>query len=310
LPVARGHRGERRASRRRDIHENNTLGSFNNNCLSRADMVRDRNTDNIARVGPGRDGWHAGRNRQEYGMFDKLFDDTIGRVEGIVEKRDGDELLKHVKGLYGLSHVAYLCLNLPDAQAGSIYFQGTYSDNWVRFYKTNRLATIDPVAREGLGSIIPLDWDVLRSKHPDSRFVFDEAVNHGIGAHGLTFPVRGVHGEIALFHVTADVTDTEWAHVRRTLIRDMQVFAAHFHNRVLQLNGHETFQLVSTLTPRELDCLRYLASGLNYDGIAGRLKITERTVRFHLENARTKLDCLTTAQALAKAVALGFVFPR
>jgi DNA-binding CsgD family transcriptional regulator len=241
-------------------------------------------------------------------MLDKLFDQTIGRVDTLVERSDGDALLRHVKSLYGLSHVAYICLNLPTAQNGSIYYQGTYSDSWVRHYKSNSLAMVDPVVRGSMNSIIPIDWDVLRQRHPEGRHVLDEAVEFGLGKKGLTFPIRGMHGELSFFCITADASEAEWAIIRRTLIRDMQVFATHFHNRILELNGHDTFSLAPTLSPREIDCLRYVASGLTNDATGTRLKITERTVRFHLENARSKLDCLTTTQAIAKSVSLGIVY--
>lgn len=243
-------------------------------------------------------------------MFDKLFDDTFGKLESVVDRKSGDALLKHVKELYGLSHVAYLCINLPTSESGSVYFQGTYSDSWVRYYKSHDLALVDPVTREGLSSIVPLDWDVLRLKHPKFSFVFDEAKNHNVGKRGMSFPIRGVHGELALFTITADVSEKEWEAMRRILVRDMQVFAAHFHNKILHASGADTFKLVQDLSSREVDCLSYVAAGLTLQSTADRLRITERTVRFHLENARVKLDCLSTSQAVAKAVALGFVFPR
>jgi len=242
-------------------------------------------------------------------MFDRLFDDTFGRMDGVVDRKSGDQLLKHVKDLYGLSHVAYICINLPTTEAGSVYFQGTYSDSWVKYYKSHKLALVDPVAREGLSSILPLDWDFLRKWHSERNYVFDEGRNHGVGKRGLSFPIRGVHGEIAVFSISADVTEKEWEFMRRMLVRDMQVFSAHFHHQILKFAGADTFKLVQKLSMREVDCLNYVAAGLTLPAAAERMKITERTVRFHLENARVKLDCLTTSQAVAKAVGLGIVIP-
>jgi DNA-binding CsgD family transcriptional regulator len=37
------------------------------------------------------------------------------------------------------------------------------------------------------------------------------------------------------------------------------------------------------------------------------MNISERTVKFHLENARAKLDALNTTHAVAKALATGAI---
>ena len=58
------------------------------------------------------------------------------------------------------------------------------------------------------------------------------------------------------------------------------------------------------LSPRERECLRWLAAGLRYDRIAERLGISLVTVELHVANAKRKLCAKTREQALAIAVAL------
>jgi DNA-binding CsgD family transcriptional regulator len=57
------------------------------------------------------------------------------------------------------------------------------------------------------------------------------------------------------------------------------------------------------VSSRELDCLKWVAAGKSAWEASVILGISERTVRFHLNSAREKLDCATTTQAVAKAVA-------
>ncbi len=57
------------------------------------------------------------------------------------------------------------------------------------------------------------------------------------------------------------------------------------------------------VSSRELDCLRWVAAGKSAWEASVILGISERTVRFHLNSAREKLDCATTTQAVAKVVA-------
>jgi DNA-binding CsgD family transcriptional regulator len=53
------------------------------------------------------------------------------------------------------------------------------------------------------------------------------------------------------------------------------------------------------VSARELDCLRWMAAGKSAWEASVILGISERTVRFHLNSAREKLDCTTTTQAVA-----------
>ncbi len=63
------------------------------------------------------------------------------------------------------------------------------------------------------------------------------------------------------------------------------------------------------LSPRERECLCWLARGLRNDRIAERMGLTKATVELHIAHARQKLRARTREHALAKAVALGLVEP-
>jgi len=63
------------------------------------------------------------------------------------------------------------------------------------------------------------------------------------------------------------------------------------------------------LSPRERECLLWLAKGLRTDRISDRLGIASSTVNLHFTNARRKLGAATREQALAIAVHLGIIEP-
>src|SRR3546814_1656768 len=58
------------------------------------------------------------------------------------------------------------------------------------------------------------------------------------------------------------------------------------------------------LSPRERDCMTYVARGLRTVRIAERLGLSEVTVELYLRNARRKLKAATTSQAVARAMIL------
>ena len=86
-----------------------------------------------------------------------------------------------------------------------------------------------------------------------------------------------------------------------SLLRQLRVLGSYFHEHILRLHGHHSERQI-LLSARELDCLKWTAEGKTAWEASVILGITERTVRFHLNAAREKLQCTTTAQAVAKAV--------
>lgn len=61
------------------------------------------------------------------------------------------------------------------------------------------------------------------------------------------------------------------------------------------------------LTARERDCLAFVAEGKTDWEISVILGLAESTVRFHVDNARRKLDAVNRAQAAAKLVLMRLV---
>lgn len=69
----------------------------------------------------------------------------------------------------------------------------------------------------------------------------------------------------------------------------------------------ETNLQQQTLTPREIEVLQMLTSGLSNKAIAQQLHISEHTVKFHVSSIFQKLDVSTRTQAVAVGVRLGLI---
>jgi DNA-binding CsgD family transcriptional regulator len=61
------------------------------------------------------------------------------------------------------------------------------------------------------------------------------------------------------------------------------------------------------ISQRELDVLQLLAKGLSNEEIAGRLFVSQNTVKTHLSNLYFKLDVKRRTQAVEKARSMGLI---
>ena len=115
------------------------------------------------------------------------------------------------------------------------------------------------------------------------------------------FPIRGAHGETALFSINSDATGAEWESLKRRCARDFQIFGYHLHTQVLASEGVKFDD--ASLSPREIECLKWAAAGKTTWETGAVMNISEATVKFFIENARSQLSAVNKTQAVAKAIA-------
>ncbi len=72
---------------------------------------------------------------------------------------------------------------------------------------------------------------------------------------------------------------------------------------------HEEEEDRPKLTRREFECLYWTSQGKTCADVAEILDIAENTARFYLTSARNKLNCLTIAHCVAKAISLRIIPP-
>lgn len=226
-------------------------------------------------------------------MFETVLQDLGICTTEIQERSEGAAFLKVARSAYPLADVVYIALNIPIGRQRNRYMQCAYSDRWLKQcvshepVGTSRLGGLGPMFRE------PLDWE------EPSQCPSGSATE---GKPALSFPLRTSHGEIASFCISANANFEDWQDKKKTLAREFQALGGYFHQHMLRIWGHDT-ERDMLISARELECLKWIAEGKTAWEAGVILGISERTVRFHLNAAREKLDCLTTTQAVAKAVA-------
>ena len=90
---------------------------------------------------------------------------------------------------------------------------------------------------------------------------------------------------------------------------DFDVLSLIIKARLARVARNDIWSQAIVLTEREIDTLTWSARGKTSSEIAMIIGLTKRTVDFHIENARRKLDVATRTEAVVKAASGGLIDP-
>jgi LuxR family transcriptional regulator (chaperone HchA-associated) len=159
-----------------------------------------------------------------------------------------------------------------------------------------------PVNRHVLETDHPFFWTkTRRAGHETYRIVRQP---HGPGIHGLQVPVFGHVGLVgaASFGGMSIDSSTD-ARLALTLV------ATAASRTALSLSNSNTSASTARLSARELEVIRWVASGRRQSDIATLLGLSERTIENHLRRVRKRLGAASTAQAVHILVRVGELEP-
>lgn len=223
----------------------------------------------------------------------------------IVEKKtEIQTVVTELRDFLSVDHLVYVTSKFGGSPSADPYIRLTYPASWLARYLGMGYADVDPILREGFQRTLPFEWNELGiSGGAEAAFLADAAA-HGVGPHGYSIPVTTKHGHRGLLAVSCSGSEEEWTRFLASTRTGLIQIANRLHRRVIaELFGDDR----PRLTPRELECLRWVALGKGTPEIAAILQISPHTTRDHLKSVHYKLDCVTSAQAVTKAVKLGLL---
>jgi len=217
---------------------------------------------------------------------------------------DMEATIAGLRDILNVDHLVYHSSKRGASPSADPYIRLTYPASWIKRYLQMGYIDIDPVIREGFLRTLPFDWSELKIQGAAEMSFLADALAHGVGPRGLSIPVQSKHGHRALFSISFSRSQDEWADFVKTNLPTLIQIANRVHRRVVC----EAFcEARPHLTVRELECLRWVAHGKDTSEIAIILNISAYTARDYLKSARFKLDSVTSAQAVSKAVKLGLL---
>ncbi len=170
-----------------------------------------------------------------------------------------------------------------------------------------------PIRRRALSSVTPILWHEFLPGYPQ---FYRDTRKFGLVT-GITCPLHAPRGEwSSISFGTGRAGPVAEGHIYDALA-ECHLFVCFIHEaskRILEREHRPANAMAySTQSPqlssRERDCLHWTAAGRTTGAIGSLLGIAERTVTFHLANARRKLGAVNTHHAVSKAITLGLVAP-
>jgi DNA-binding CsgD family transcriptional regulator len=237
----------------------------------------------------------------------------------IAAAENGDDLAPIVQAItrnFGFDVFAHgVMLTLRLEAESQFYFFTTHTLEWVQIYDQRAYIEVDPRVHAALGTSLPVIWDQksFRGGSAETEQFLDEAMRFGI-ASGVAVPVRDNqgHGSMTALSSSAPLYNPERLDFINLHLGEIVLFAQCLHEisraAIVQRSIAPPSRGAS-LSGRERECLTLASRGLTSDDIAGRLRISPRTVEFHFAGIRSKLAAVNRQEAIAKAISAGLILP-
>ena len=165
----------------------------------------------------------------------------------------------------------------------------------------------DPVMQHCKRNTVPIVWTQQTYLDGGAIDVWDMQAQFGY-RNGIAMALHLPEGRHFTIGVERDQGLPDDRGELTRIVADLQLFAVHAQDAALRvLVSEESQPERPALTPRELEALRWTMEGKTAWEAGALLKITERTVVQHLQNAMQKLQCNSKHQAVLKALRLGLI---
>ncbi|MEK8031034.1 LuxR family transcriptional regulator [Ideonella sp. DXS29W] len=165
----------------------------------------------------------------------------------------------------------------------------------------------DPVMQHCKRGAVPIVWDQETYLRTGAIDLWEEQAAFGYRT-GIALALHLPEGRHFMLGVDRDQRLPKEPSELTRIVADLQLFAVHAQDTALRLFvPAEKLVETPSLTPRELEALRWTMEGKTAWEVGSILGISERTAVLHIQNAMRKLGSVNKHQAVLKALRLGLI---
>lgn len=190
---------------------------------------------------------------------------------------------------------------LANVRDGRVRALSSYPQEWVDRYTYGNYLRVDPVITMAKRSLSPFAWSVREMAgqlSQTARFA-KEASAFEIRS-GFTVPIRVGFGGMTMLTLASNEPDARSVSLRDTTCALTATALAHADfARLPEVVG---VGIAAGLSPREATCLKWASMGKTKAETAALMGLSDKTVRFYLDQVMAKLDARNVTHAVAVAV--------
>lgn len=179
-----------------------------------------------------------------------------------------------------------------------------YPADWHTCYRVQNYLAIDPTVAQGGRTTMPFLWsDELFAS---ARNLWEDARSYGL-EHGWVQSCRDARGISGMLTLSRDGEELSASELQaKNPEMSWLAQTAHF-GMTRCLTTRLLPEAEAALSHREIEVLRWTAEGKTAGEVADILRIAERTVNFHINNAMVKLNANNKTAAVIRAALLGLL---
>jgi DNA-binding CsgD family transcriptional regulator len=229
-------------------------------------------------------------------------------LDEVLDSPDWEELEARTLRALGSHGFGGFMLKMEIAPPGGIPATHLFGSLPAALHESYRAAAEsegDPVRPHIDRSALPYAWRPNQFCRPGGGPLYPALLEAGVGD-GVSLKVRGGH---AISRIDFYREEGAVLAPPRSMRAGALLYAVLLHEAAETLWLRSARNCKPLLSGREIECLGWSAHGKTCAEVGLILRISERTVHFHLKNAAAKLEVRSTRHAIARAYALGIFKP-
>lgn len=238
-----------------------------------------------------------------------IFEEFLENAPSVNSLDELNALFGASVGRLGLSTWAY---QVPPKKAlAEPMILHNYPKAWVERYVESRYDKIDPLVSQSSKKLLPFTWsDLLKGIELDirQRHFFGEASDFNI-CEGIGFPIPSLEGKMVTLTLVPDFSAKDLPIYCASHLDKLHALALLYHSLATEFinAAAKPKKIANPISPREVECLQWLANGKSDWDISKILNISQHTVAKHLDNAKAKLGVYSRTQAVVHGIMSGII---
>jgi DNA-binding CsgD family transcriptional regulator len=224
-------------------------------------------------------------------------------LEAVSTEKQAEVLLNKYLETYGFRSYAFTYYSGHVKSGRKLRYSCVSQDlrAWHNHYLEQNYADIDRTLEETYLTTLPLFWDVneqlAQAKSLREKRIRQESIEFGINK-GLSISIYGPQHDFVSLVLHQRKNETNLIDYIKHQWEWLSATHLYYHCIKKQLILRKAYISPFKLTRREEQCLTLTAKSYRVEQIAKELKISPRTVNFHIQNANKKLGTNNKYQAI------------